>query len=93
MKTIYFRVWNIDDNGVKLTLKPDFLPDDKYLTNIEMAKKNDEYKGMVVKTYKSGVLIAFFGGVKAWLKSCSEPTKIYGDMFYPGEIVNILLNM
>ncbi|KAI4466380.1 programmed cell death protein 11 pre-rrna processing protein rrp5 [Holotrichia oblita] len=84
------RVWNIDENGVKLTLKPDFLPDGKYLTNNEMAKRNDEYKGMVIKTYKKGALISFFGGVKGWLK-CSGSSKNYTDMFYPGEIIKVTI--
>lgn len=63
------------------------MQDDKCLTSYQTAKKNEEYKGMVVKTYDNGVLVCFYGGTKGWLNFGDRPSN-YKDMFYQGQVVS-----
>ncbi|KRT80423.1 hypothetical protein AMK59_7651 [Oryctes borbonicus] len=84
------RVWFINGDNIKLTLKQGFVKEDKCLTSYKMAKKNDEYKGMVVNTYSSGVLVVFYGGVKGWLRFV-DTSKDYQNMFYQGQIINVTI--
>lgn len=83
-----FRVWEIGEKNVKITLKQPFVEDDKCLTSYEMAKPNEQYKGVVVKHYSNAALIRFYGGVKGLLKS-NQTQVNYEYMYYIGEVVSL----
>lgn len=74
-------------NSLRFTLKQSLLESDKCLSVLDQAKENTQYPGIVVKTAKGGVLVAFYGGIKGWLpkKFINDGQSYSPSMFYEGQ--------
>ncbi|XP_018325003.1 protein RRP5 homolog [Agrilus planipennis] len=90
---IQAKIWNVDEHdNIYLTLKQAFLESDKVLKSSEDAVVGESYPGLVVKTYKAGILIVFYGDVRGFLPQKYLDGLVAEEAFHVGQVVNVVIS-
>ncbi|KAK4880366.1 hypothetical protein RN001_008512 [Aquatica leii] len=88
--TVQAKVWNVNDDGVYLTVKKMLLESDVCLKSIKDAVAGEQYPGVVVKKGVKGLLVVFYGDVRGMLMK-NYLIRVFGpsayDIFEEGEVI------
>ncbi|KAF5277696.1 hypothetical protein FQR65_LT03676 [Abscondita terminalis] len=86
------KVWKVNDDGISLTTKLEFLNSDVCLKTINDIVVGEQYHGIVLHKNPKGILIGFYGDIKGILPN-NYVNQIFGpnayDVFIEGEVVSL----